>query len=100
AVSTKTSHEGDTIKFTVAENVLDGNVLLVPAGTVGSATITSLKEDNDGEWFAAKWADIYIFESQHQLSPVVQDKFFQRRSHNSPYALAATFRGSGQGVMP
>lgn len=44
AVSTKTSHEGDTIKFTVAENVMDGNVLLVPAGTVGSATITSLKK--------------------------------------------------------
>ena len=57
-------------------------------------------EDNDGEWFAAKWADISIFESQHQLSPVVQDKLFQRRSHNSPYALAATLRGSGQGVMP
>lgn len=44
AVSTKTSHEGDSIKFTVAENVMDGNVLLVPAGTVGSATITSLKK--------------------------------------------------------
>lgn len=57
-------------------------------------------EDNDGEWFAAKWADISIFESQHQLSPVVQDKLFQRRAHNSPYALAATLRGSGQGVMP
>ena len=57
-------------------------------------------EDNDGEWFATKWANISIFESQHQLSPVVQDKLFQRRSHNSPYALAATLRGSGQGVMP
>ena len=57
-------------------------------------------EDNDGEWFAAKWADISIFESQRQLSPVVQDKLFQRRAHNSPYALAATLRGSGQGVMP
>ena len=57
-------------------------------------------EDNDGEWFATKWADISIFESQHQLSPVVQDKLFQRRAHNSPYALAATLRGSGQGVMP
>lgn len=44
AVSTKTSHEGDVIKFTVAENVMDGNVLLVPAGTVGSATITTLKK--------------------------------------------------------
>ena len=41
AVSSKTSHEGDTISFTVAENVMDGNVLLVPAGTVGSGTITS-----------------------------------------------------------
>ena len=57
-------------------------------------------EDNDGEWFATKWANISIFESRHQLSPVVQDKLFQRRSHNSPYALAATLRGSGQGVMP
>ena len=44
AVSSKTSHEGDTISFTVAENVMDGNVLLVPAGTVGSGTITSLKK--------------------------------------------------------
>ncbi|MDU2576274.1 MAG: hypothetical protein E7C91_01575 [Veillonella sp.] len=40
----KTSHEGDTVAFTVAENVMDGNVLLVPAGTVGSGTITSLKK--------------------------------------------------------
>ena len=44
AVSSKTSHEGDTVSFTVAENVMDGNVLLVPAGTVGSGTITSLKK--------------------------------------------------------
>lgn len=44
AVSSKTSHEGDTVAFTVAENVMDGNVLLVPAGTVGSGTITSLKK--------------------------------------------------------
>ncbi|MDU6912835.1 MAG: hypothetical protein E6394_02020 [Veillonella sp.] len=32
------------VSFTVAENVMDGNVLLVPAGTVGSGTITSLKK--------------------------------------------------------
>ena len=38
AVSSKTSREGDTVSFTVAENVMDGNVLLVPAGTVGSGT--------------------------------------------------------------
>ena len=44
AVSSKNSHEGDTVPFTVAENVMDGNVLLVPAGTVGSGTITSLKK--------------------------------------------------------
>ena len=44
AVSSKTSREGDTVSFTVAENVMDGNVLLVPAGTVGSGTITSLKK--------------------------------------------------------
>ena len=44
AVSSKTSHEGDTVKFTVAENVMDGNVLLVPAGTVGTGTITTLKK--------------------------------------------------------
>ena len=44
AVSSKTSHEGDTVAFTVAENVMDGNVLLVPAGTVGSGTSTSLKK--------------------------------------------------------
>ena len=57
-------------------------------------------EDNDGHWFATKWSEISIFESQSQLSPIVQDKLFQRRAHNSPYALAATLRGSGQGVMP
>lgn len=44
AVSSKTSQQGDTVSFTVAENVMDGNVLLVPAGTVGTGTITSLKK--------------------------------------------------------
>ena len=47
-----------------------------------------------------KWSGVSIFESQSQLSPIVHDKLFQRRAHNSPYALAATLRGSGQGVMP
>ncbi|MDY5481371.1 MAG: hypothetical protein SPG03_03140 [Veillonella caviae] len=44
ALSSKTNQLGDTVHFTVAENVMDGNVLLVPAGTVGTGTITTLKK--------------------------------------------------------
>lgn len=44
ALSTKTNKEGDTVAFTVAENIVDGNVLLVPSGTTGTATITKLKK--------------------------------------------------------
>lgn len=43
-LSSKTNQLGDTVYFTVAENVMDGNVLLVPAGTVGTGTITTLKK--------------------------------------------------------
>lgn len=43
-LSSKTNQLGDIVHFTVAENVMDGNVLLVPAGTVGTGTITTLKK--------------------------------------------------------
>ena len=57
-------------------------------------------EHNDGAWFASRWAEAPIFESQKQLLPAVTELIHLRRSHNSPYALACTLRGSGQGVMP
>ncbi|WP_251424224.1 hypothetical protein [Veillonella agrestimuris] len=44
SVSSKTNQAGDTISFTVDENIMDGNVLLVPAGTVGTGTITEIKK--------------------------------------------------------
>ena len=43
-ISTKTNKVGDPISFTVVDNIKDGNVLLVPAGTVGAGTITALKK--------------------------------------------------------
>ncbi|MCF0156852.1 MAG: hypothetical protein HUJ85_07410 [Veillonella sp.] len=43
-VNTKVNKVGDTIHFTVAENIMDGDVLLVPAGTAGTGTITTLKK--------------------------------------------------------
>ncbi|MDU7842584.1 MAG: 2-succinyl-6-hydroxy-2,4-cyclohexadiene-1-carboxylate synthase, partial [Veillonella sp.] len=57
-------------------------------------------EEHDGAWFAARWAEVPIFESQKQLSEGVEELIYLRRSNNSPYALACTLRGSGQGVMP
>lgn len=56
-------------------------------------------EHNDGFWFASRWAKAPIFESQKQLLPAVTELIHLRRAHNSPYALACTLRGSGQGVM-
>lgn len=56
-------------------------------------------EHNDGAWFASRWAEAPIFESQKQLLPEVTELIRLRRAHNSPYALACTLRGSGQGVM-
>lgn len=44
SLSSKTNQAGDTISFTVDENIMDGNVLLVPAGTVGTGTITEIKK--------------------------------------------------------
>lgn len=43
-VSTKTNQLGDSLGFVVAEDIMDGDVLLVPNGTPGTATITSLKK--------------------------------------------------------
>ena len=57
-------------------------------------------EDHDGAWFATRWAEAPIFESQKQLSEGVEELIYLRRSNNSTYALACTLRGSGQGVMP
>ena len=57
-------------------------------------------EDHDGAWFATRWAEAPIFESQNQLSEGVEELIYLRRSNNSTYALACTLRGSGQGVMP
>lgn len=57
-------------------------------------------ENHDGQWFATKWANIPIFESQKRLSLDVQERIYKRRAHNSTYALAETLRCSGQGVMP
>ena len=57
-------------------------------------------EDHDGTWFATRWAEAPIFESQKQLSECVEELIYLRRSNNSTYALACTLRGSGQGVMP
>ena len=57
-------------------------------------------EHNDGSWFASRWAEAPIFESQKQLLPAVAELIHLRRAHNSPYALACTLRGSGQGIMP
>lgn len=42
-ISTKTNELGDTFTFTVAEDVMDGDVLIVPAGTVGTGHISELK---------------------------------------------------------
>ena len=57
-------------------------------------------ENHDGAWFATRWAEAPIFKSQKQLLPAVTELIQLRRAHNSPYALACTLRGSGQGVMP
>ena len=43
-INTATSKEGDTFTFTVADDIMDGNVLLVPAGTVGEGHISELKK--------------------------------------------------------
>lgn len=44
AVSTKTAKEGDTYNFTVAEDVMDGHLLVVPEGTKGKAYVTAVKK--------------------------------------------------------
>lgn len=43
-INAKVNKVGDTVKFTVAENVMDGDVLLVPAGTAGAGTITTVRK--------------------------------------------------------
>lgn len=43
-INTATSKVGDVFSFTVAEDIMDGNVLLVPAGTVGEGHISELKK--------------------------------------------------------
>lgn len=67
---------------------------------IADADLAHRIEHEDGTWFAHMWANVPIFESQKSLPEEVQTKIFARRAHNSPYALGATLRGSGQGVMP
>ncbi|WP_298705668.1 hypothetical protein [uncultured Veillonella sp.] len=43
AISTKSNKVGDTFDFTVADDIMDGNVLLVPAGTMGTGHISEIK---------------------------------------------------------
>lgn len=43
-INTATNKLGDKFTFTVAEDVMDGNILLVPAGTVGEGHISELKK--------------------------------------------------------
>lgn len=43
-INTATSKLGDTFSFTVSEDLMDGNILLVPAGTVGEGHISELKK--------------------------------------------------------
>ena len=87
--------------------------LILESGSVGIASDTERLErrkadedlavhieNHDGAWFATRWAEAPIFESQKQLSEGVEELIYLRRSNNSPYALACTLRGSGQGVMP
>lgn len=62
--------------------------------------LAQLIEHHDGAWFAERWAQAPIFASQQRLSQKQQELIYRRRAHNSPNALAATLRGSGQGVMP
>lgn len=42
-ISTKTNKLGDTFSFTVADDIMDGNVIIVPAGTVGEGHISEIK---------------------------------------------------------
>lgn len=44
AVSSRTNKAGDQIPFTVVDSLMDGDILLVPAGTKGVATITEIKK--------------------------------------------------------
>lgn len=43
-VNAKVNKVGDTVNVTVAENIMDGDVLLVPAGTSGTGTITTVRK--------------------------------------------------------
>ena len=43
-INTATSKLGDTFSFTMSEDLMDGNILLVPAGTVGEGHISELKK--------------------------------------------------------
>ena len=43
-LTSKTAKVGDTFTFTVAEDILSGNLLVVPEGTKGSGTVTEVKK--------------------------------------------------------
>lgn len=44
AINSQTNQVGDKIPFTVAEDIMDGNLLVVPEGTQGTAVITELQK--------------------------------------------------------
>lgn len=55
---------------------------------------------HDITWFSEIWAKLEIFKTQQGLPAKVQQQIRGRRLLNSPYALAFTLEGSGQGTMP
>ena len=55
---------------------------------------------HDITWFSETWAKLEIFKTQQGLPTKVQQQIQGRRLLNSPYALAFTLEGSGQGSMP
>ena len=70
------------------------------ARLVADDALASKIESHDSDWFAKMWQQVPIFQSQQALPVNTQQKIYARRAHNEPHALAATLRGSGQGVMP
>ena len=92
---------------------LEVTKLMLESGSVGIAEDVARSDRREADlalgkrireqsiqWFAATWAKLDIFQSQHTLPNAVQHRIQQRRLQNSPHALAFTLEGSGQGVMP
>ncbi len=92
---------------------LEVTKLMLESGSVGIAEDVARSDRREADtalgkrireqsiqWFAATWAKLDIFKSQHTLPNAIQHRIQQRRLQNSPHALAFTLEGSGQGVMP